>query len=1092
MGSFLVPIIRHRVLANVVLAILIIVGIASYRQMVREFFPETSVDVVMVSVFLPGGDPEEIEEGISRKIEEAIDGTEGVKKYITVSSENFSRSIIEIKPSYDLDKVKDRIKSDIDAISNFPEDAEKPIITELTIEQEVLRVALWGDLEERTLKELSEQLKDEILELPEVSRVDIEGIRDYEIGIEVSEARLREYGLTFGQVADAVRRSSLNLAGGTIRTEGEQIRIRTLGRKYLGEEFARIVVAALPGGDIVTLDEIAAVRDDFVEDPVIARFNGKPSTTLLIKKVSEEDAISIAQAVKRWVVQRESSLPEAVNITPWYDTSLLVQERIDLLAKNGVMGLALVFVLLWIFLDLRLSFWVAMGIPLCFCGAFGIMYMLGATLNMISLFSLILVLGIIVDDAIVVGEAIYVHRKNGDPPLAAAINGVSEVGIPVIGAVTTTIIAFLPLLFVPGILGKFISILPVVVISTLSISLVESLFLLPAHLNHLPDITEEAHSGRGPIRWIRGVRWSVNGAFEWFVERVYSPFIERAIHWRYITMACSVLIVSACLGLIAGGFLKFEIFPNVDGNLIAAKIEFPDGTPIAVTLAAVAETQAALERVAEKVTTGTGEPLVQNILAVAGQSPPESGTGVERGVTAQNIGYLQVELLTTERRNIHYEDLNVMWQEEVGAIEGALAQTFAGEEQGPPGAPISVGLRGQRLDELLLVRDALKEKLRTYDGVYQIDDDYRLGKNELQLKLKEEARTMGLTVEDLAQQVYAGYFGEEALRLQRGRDDVRVRVRYTEDERSRFGDIENVRIRTPQGQEVPLFSVAEIDYTKGPSTITRSDGLRQIAVTAEVDARRANAGEILAELSNGFFPALREQYPGFSYRYEGPQTESRDAFGGLLIGFPVALLGIFVIIATIFRSYVQPFIIMLSVPYGLVGASLGHLALGYPLTMMSVFGMVALAGVVVNDSIVLIECVNTYIAKGMPFHEALRRAGMRRFRAIFLTTATTVGGLAPLIAERSMQAQFLVPMAVSLAAGVVFGTAQTLVLVPCMLAILNDLRRFVHYGFKDVWPAPEEVEPAKTRLYDPAETVQPVHAHVDLVSPPDPETSVAK
>lgn len=1088
----LASIIRHRVLANVVMVILIIVGVACYGRMVREFFPETSVDIVMVSVLLPGGDPEEIEEGISRKIEEAIDGTEGVKKYITVSSESYSRAIIEVKPSHDLTVVKEKIKTAIDAISNFPEDAEKPVINDIAIEREVLRVAVWGNLPEKALKELSEQLKDEVLELPEVSRVDIEGTRDYEIGIEVSEVRLREYGLTFGQVADAVRRSSLNLAGGTIRTEGEQIRIRTIGRKYLGGEFAQIVVAARPDGTIITLNELASVRDDFVEDPVRASFNGKPCATLLIKKVSEEDAINIAQAVRGWVTERENSLPEGVNLTAWYDTSLLVQERINLLAKNGVMGLVLVFVLLWLFLDLRLSFWVAMGIPLCFCGAFGLMYLLGATLNMISLFSLILVLGIIVDDAIVVGEAIYVHRKNGDPPLAAAINGVKEVGIPVVGAVVTTMIAFLPLLFVPGVLGKFISILPVVVISTLSISLLESLFLLPAHLNHLPDITEEAHSGRGIVRYIRGIRWSISTFFDWFINRVYSPFVSIALTWRYVTMAASLFIVMACLGLIQGGFLKFEVFPTVDGNLIEAKVEFPDGTPIAVTQRAIEDTEAALYRLADKVETQSGDPLIENVFAVVGQAPSESGTGVDRNITAQNVGYIQVELLSTEKRGIHFEDLNVMWNKEVGPIPGALSQSFSGEEQGPPGAPISVGLRGQHLEELLVIRDELKERLRAYEGVYQVDDDFRLGKNELQLRLKDEARTMGLTVEDLARQVYAGYFGEEALRLQRGRDDIRVRVRYTEQERSEFSDIENVRIRTPRGDEVPLFSVADVYYTKGPSTITRSDGLRQITVTAEVNAKQANAGEILAELSADFFPQIAERYPSFTYRYEGPQTESRDAFGGLLIGFPIALLGIFVIIATIFRSYIQPVIIMLSVPYGLVGASLGHMLLGYPLTMMSVFGMVALAGVVVNDSIVLIECFNNLLAKGVPFLEALRRAGLRRFRAIFLTTATTVGGLAPLITERSMQAQFLVPMAISLAAGVAFATLQTLVLVPCMLAILNDLRRLFHYGLHDEWLAAEDVEPAKTRLYDPAETVDPMHEPQDAFSPADPETAVAQ
>jgi len=1092
MSKTLAKIIRHRVLANVLLVVILVVGFVSTQLMVREFFPEFSVDIIMVTVDHPGADPEEAEEGIARKIEEAIDGLEGIKKYRTISSEGSARALVEVKPGFELDDVKERVKTAVDSITNLPEDAEKPIITELTIEQLVVRVALWGDMDERTLKEWAERLKDEMLELDGVSRIDVTGTRDYEISIELSEERLREYGLSFREVADAVRASSVNLAGGTIRTSGEQIRLRTIGRKYTGEEFAKIVLKATPEGEIITLDRVADIRDGFTPDPVLAEFNGKSSAMIVVKKITEEDAIAIAERVRDFVETRQQMLPEGANLTVWSDFSLLIKDRIDLMVRNGIVGLALVFLLLWLFLDMRLSFWVGMGIPISFAGALALMWMLGATINMISLFGLIMVLGIIVDDAIVVGEAIYVHRKEGDPPLLAAVNGTKEVGLPVIAAVTTTIIAFMPLSFVPGVMGKFISIVPVVVVSALIISLVECLFLLPAHLNHLPDLYKEAHSGSRLTRTIRRWRWSISEGLEWFVGHAYGPFIEQAIRWRYITLAVAIFVVFFTLGLARGGFVKFDVFPTADANDIIAQIEFPAGTPVEVSRRAVEETKAALERLNERVETESGLPMVRNVYSVVGQTRGEEGNGGTSGETASHIGYLEVELLDTEQRGIHFEQINAMWAEETGKIPGAIAQTYQVEEQGPPGAPIDIGIRGPDLDTLLTVRELVKEKLGTYDGVFQIDDNYRLGKNELQFKLKPEGRTLGLTVEDLASQVYAGYFGEEAVRLQRGRDDIRVRVRYTSEERSQLAAIEAMRIRAPDGREVPLTAVADVQFAKGPATITRSDGLRQISVTAEVNAKKANADEILTDMEANFFPELQLRYPNFSYRFEGPQTDSREAFAGLAIGFPVALLGIFVVIATMFRSYVQPLIIMVTVPFGLIGAVYAHLMFGYMVTMMSVFGMVALSGVVVNDAIVLIERINGYISERIPFFEALKRGGQRRFRAIFLTTLSTCGGLSPLILEQSMQAQFLIPMALSMAGGVAFATLLTLVLIPCLLGILNDLRRSAVWLRTGQWPTPEEVEPATYREFDLPERPSGEQETGKPIVPGGQETAPAK
>lgn len=1062
MKTVIRQLISNSVFANVMLIIIIMTGVISSMLMVREFFPEFSVETIFVEVLYPGADPEEVEEGISRKIEEEVDSLEGIKRYTTVSSENAGRAIIEVREDYPVDEVYDRVRNAVDSISTFPVDAEKPILSQLTIRNEVVYLALWGNQNERVMKEWAERVKDELQQLPGLSQVSVFGTRDYEISIEVSEERLREYGLSFSEVASAVRRGSMNLSAGTIRTQDEEIRLRTIGRSYTGEDFAKIVVLARPNGDIITLDRVADIRDGFTEDPIRATFNGEPAVMLGIFKTQEEDAIAIAEVVAKYLEEKRPTLPEGVHISLWSNHSQLIQDRIALLTRNGLAGLCLVFVLLWIFLDLRLSFWVAMGIPISLAGAMALMYAIGATINMISLFSLIMVLGIIVDDAIIVGEAIYVHRKNGDPPLTAAVNGVCEVGMPVIAAVTTTIVAFVPLMFVGGVMGKFIAILPVVVIAALAVSLVEGLFLLPAHLSHLPDMNAKVGPGHPWKQRVKRFRRAVSNGMEYFAEHIYRPIAEITIRWRYITIAVTFCILLLAVGLFQAGFLRFVMFSDVDGNDVVATIEFPQGTPFTVTEDAIDRTREALERVAAKMETTSGKPLIQNVYTVVG----EAGEQFESR-QGPHLGSVRVELLPTEERGIFSEDINVAWEKEVGQIPGAVSQTFSGMETGPPGSAIEVWLQGEDMNVLLAAASEIKDELSGYEGVYQVEDDFRPGKNEFQFNLKPEARALGLTLDDLARQVYAGYFGEEALRLQRGRDDIRVRVRYTEDERKTVADLDSVRIRTPQGHEVPLRSVADVKYAQGYSSITRVDGLRLVKVTAEVDSKTANAEQVLNDMVNeGFLPDLVKRIPGFTYSFEGPQKDSRDAFSGLAIGFPVALFGIYVIIATMFRSYIQPVVVMFTVPFGMIGAMLAHLILGYDVTMMSVFGMVALAGVVVNDAIVLIECVNSNIAQGMPFFEALPRAGARRFRAVILTTVTTVGGLTPLIIEQDLQAQFLIPMAITIAGGVAFATLLTLLFIPCMLGALNDFRRIAHYASHRIWLAPEDVEPARKRYVD--------------------------
>ena len=543
--------------------------------------------------------------------------------------------------------------------------------------------------------------------------------------------------------------------------------------------------------------------------------------------------------------------------------------------------------------------------------------------------------------------------------------------------------------------------------------------------------------------------------------------MSRALNYRYISLCTAVSVLLLTIGVVKGGILKFQVFPEIDGFVMTATVEFPDGTPPEVTEQAVNQIDGALLRLAERTPTRTGEPMIEERLALVGQTLEDIP---RRG---PNLGSVQAIMLESERRGVHSKDLMVEWEKEIGAIPGVKSLTFAGLSAGPPGAPIEVWLQGYNMDNILAAADDLMDRLRKFDGVTQIRSDYSPGKNELRLELKPEARTLGLTVDDLARQVYAGYYGDEALRLQRGRDDVRVKVRYTVAERSQLADLERVRIRTPEGYEVPLETVARISYSPGYSTITRTDGLRRVSVSAGVDTNKANAAEIFAELSAHFFPRLEHQYPGLRVALQGEQKKMRESFSSLYVGFPLAVLGIFIVIATMFRSYAQPFVILVTIPFGMVGAVIGHMLFGFDLSIMSIFGMVALTGVVVNDAIVMIERINVNLAEGMPFFEAILAGGARRFRAISLTTISTVGGLAPLILETDLQAKFLIPMALSIAAGVAFATMLTLVLIPSLLVIVNDIRLLVFRLRRRSWPKRVAVEPARSRYVEHAKMGTP-------------------
>jgi len=1058
----------NHVVANLLMAFIVAAGILTIPTITKEVFPEFDLDIISVSVRYLGAAPEEVEEGVCIKVEEAIQDLEGIKRLESTASEGVGAVMVELEPGNDSREILNDIKARVDAIETFPVETEKPVISELTNRRQVIDIAVHGHVDETSLKALGERVRDELTAIKGISQVELVSARPYEISIEVSEADLRRHGLTFNFVANAVRRSSLDMPGGSIRTEGGEILLRTKGQAYRGHEFENIVLMTRPDGTRLMLGDVARVVDGFAETDQSARFSGKPAVGIRVYRVGNQSALKIAKLVKEYVVGAQERMPAGVTITPWNDYSRILQSRLDLMVKSARNGYILVFIILALFLKLRLAWWVSLGIPISFLGALWLMPSLGVTINMISLFAFIVVLGIVVDDAIIVGENIYKQHEKGVSGFEGSARGTKEVATPVIFGVLTTIAAFSPLLLVAGMMGKIMRVIPVIVIATLVFSLVESLLILPAHLSHVRHKKGKSRIGA----WWSRLQGGFSDKLTWFVEKAYKPSLDLGLRFRYATLAFAMATLLITMGIVGAGWIKFVFFPKVESDFVSAALEMPPGTSVEQTSEAIRAIEAsALALQAELDSTNNGDKPrpVKHIFSAIGEQPlssrrsgPAHGSG--GGFANSNLGEVVMELAPSEDRDMTSADIGARWRDSTAPIPDVVSLTFSATIF-TPGEPINVQLTGLNIDNLQAAADRLKRELTTYAGVFDIADSYRVGKQEIKLKIKPAAETFGLTQADLARQVRQAFYGEEAQRIQRGRDDVRIMVRFPEEQRRSLADLENMRIRTPNGDEVPFSVVAEADLGRGYATIRRIDRQRTISVTADVDTKRGNAAEVLADLGTNVLPGILGDYPGVSYTFEGEQREQAETMGGLIRGFGFALLAIFALMAIPFRSYIQPLIVMSVIPFGIVGAIWGHVIMRLDLTILSMFGVVALAGVVVNDSIVLVHYINSRRAEGMPLGEAVRVAGVARFRAILLTSVTTFAGLSPLLLERSVQAKFMVPMAVSLGFGVVFATFITLMIVPVSYLILEDVKGLAVrvFGPRVEGPDPEPVEVAASQ-----------------------------
>jgi len=1045
--------VNNPVAANMLMLLILFGGSAASLIIPREIFPRFDVDVITVTVPYPGASPQDIERGVCLKIEDYVADIEGIKEASSTSREGVGTVTLELQTGADVRRVLDDVKSEVDKIT-FPENAEDPIVRQVTHRIHVIHVAVSGDAPERTLKEIAEDIRDELNALDDVSQVTVAGVRDYEIAVEIDDGTLRRYGMTISDVAAAIRDSSFDLPAGRIKTQGGELALRIVGQKYTAAEFGRIPVLNQPDGTVLRLRDVADVREAFADQDIGGQFNGRPAALVSVYKTDEEDTLKIAEAVREYVAAKAPTLPEGVHLETWSDLSKFVRDRLDILIRNGLQGLVLVVAVLWLFLGLRLSFWIALGIPVSLAGSILVMTLTGQSLNMMSMFALIMALGLIVDDAIVVGENIYSHAERGEPPHAAAVQGAHQVMLPVIGAVATTWIAFIPLAFLSGVMGRFIRILPAAVIVALGFSLLECLTILPPHLAHsLSARRRRSEAGEGRRGRLAAARDRIDQRIRAFIAGPFARLSESATRNRYVTVALFVCVAIIVAGALGGGWIHIVPFPKGDSDMLTASIILPTGAPIERTGEITRQLADAMRKLNDQVETESGEPIIQRVYSLLGQQ----SRGDESG---GHVGEVIVELLPVERRGetLSTAKLIAMWRKEAGVVPDALRLTFSGARHGPGGKGLEFRVRAASTDQASRIAERLLPRLADYAGVSDIEHDALPGKMELRITPRREAYASGLDARMLAAQVRDAFHGNESIEIQRGRDEIEVMVRYPQQRRQTLGDVETMRIRTPNGGEAPFTEVADIAFQRGYTTLRRIGGASVVTVSADIDEEVANAENILDDLqSKHVFDEVIAGAPGASIQMWGQRQQRTESLGSLRVYFPLALLGIYTVLAAIFRSYFQPIIIMVAIPFGLVGAVVGHALLGYPVTLLSLFGMVALTGIVVNDSLVLIDRVNRKVRDGAKIAEAVLAGARERFRAIVLTTVTTVAGMSPLLFERSFQAQFLKPMVVSVCFGLLFATILTLLAVPSLYLIGNDIRRGLHWLRTGLWPTREQV-----------------------------------
>lgn len=1010
-------------------------GLLALSNMRSEVFPTIAPNTVVVSVIYPGANPAEVEEGITRRVEEAVFGLDGVESVRSTATENRGYITVELADFADRQKLKDDIETAVDGLSSFPpENAEKPKVTASDpisgVTTLVVTGGIGGGIGEYQLRQAAEQLERDLLTQPKISLVSLSGDRDYEISIEVSEDKLRQYNLSFNEVAAAVRSASIDLSGGEILSRAGNILLRVNEKRQTGAAFDDIIIRANPDGSLITVKDVAHVIDGFSPLEVYNTYNGRPAIFVDVKKAVAEDVLKVRQAVTEFLA--DYTPPQGVEVLEFRDQSKILNERMNLLTRNALFGFALVFTFLVLMLDLKLAFWVCVGITTAFLGGFILLAATGVTMTMISMFALIIVLGLVVDDAVVIGENIETMRERGMDDISATLAGVKGVFAPVMVGVFTTIAAFSPLLFTGGTFGDIARAIPIVVISVLLVSLFEAFFILPSHLSH--------HGS-----WSKGImadiQKKISGALNRFIQNVIKPAVRITATYRYVTLTVAVCFFILTIMLVRGGEVKFVFFPTIEGNDISVSVDMAKGAPIERTKQVVDQIEAALYRTAERAKAERGEDILSSVaITVGGQASIGGGPGQQSSFSsASHSGQLRVELMPFGARQMTALAVERMWREELGEVLGVDKLRFT-STVGSSGQDVNFELYHEDKTKLSAAVERLKEDVRTIKGAYEVEDNFDIGKKELIFKVNPVGKAAGLTNRSLALQVRQAFLGEEVQRIQRGREEIKAYVRYPESARRTAESLDKFRVRLPDGSESPLATVANWTTGRAYSSITRVDGQQIISVSARIDRSLNTPAEANDLLLNDILPALQKDFPRLRYSQAGAAKDQGEDFASLIAGFQFVLLLIYAILAVQLRSYIQPAAIMVSIPLGIAGAILGHFVLGFPLSFVSIFGMVALAGVAVNSSVVLVDYYNNVRAEGADALDAATQAATRRFRPVMLTTLTTALGLGPLLFETSPQAQFLIPMAVSLGFGIVISGIMVTFVTPALCLVIEDMR----------------------------------------------------
>jgi multidrug efflux pump subunit AcrB len=1016
--------VRHPTAGNLLMLFLALLGLSALPGLQRETFPDFAAQELQIQVIYPGASAEDVEEAICQRLEDAIDGINDVEEMRCVAREGIATAVVEMIEGGDLPRFMDDVKTEVEAIDNFPEQIEIPIIKELGRTANVVAVAITGPMSTRDLKAYAEQIKEQMQRIREVSQVEINGFSDHQLRIEVSAAALREYGLSMSDVANAVARQGIDLPAGSLQTAERDLLVRFTDLRRSPLELADLIVVSAQSGAEIRLGEIASISDRFELDEEKTLFNGQRAALLQVIKTKQQDTLVVKDAVSRFLDGLRPTVPQGVEFTLTQDRSSIVRDRLSLLLKNGGQGLVLVFLVMWLFFQGRFAFWVAMGLPVSFLGALFFMSLLGLTINMITMVALLIAIGLLMDDAIVIAENIATHLRRGKDAYRAAIDGTKQVAPGVIASFLTTISIFGPLAFLSGHMGKVLQFIPMVLILVMAVSLIEAFMILPHHLAHSLK-HHEKETGR--------FRQRFDARLMHFRDHGLGKIVDAVVHQRYWFVGGIIALFLISVGMLVGGKLKFQAFPDIEGDIIEARVLLPQGTPLWRTEAVVGRITSGLQQVDEEFSPmqREGQPLVRNVQV-------RFNTNLDANVNGPHVATVTVDLITAEKRVGSLDDIINRWREEVGEIPDLLALNFKEPVIGPGGIPLEIRLYGSKLEQLKQASLELQAWLARYRGVFDLSDDLRPGKPELRLRLREGALALGVDASMVASQLRAAFYGTTASEIQVDAEAYEIDVRLAQADRASLTDLEAFRILTPAGDQVPLSAVATIQQDRGFSRIQRVNGVRTVTISGDLDTRLNNAREIVSHTQRDFLPKLFEKYPGVSAGIEGQSKDTAKTGSSMLRSFAIGLLGIFVLLSFQFRSYSEPLVVMVVIPLALIGVIWGHLLMGLPLTMPSVIGFASLAGIVVNDSILLVEFLKLRVREGYSTVEAAKLASRERFRAVLLTSVTTIAGLTPLLLEKSMQAQILVPLATSIIFGLLMTTLLVLLVVPALFSILSD------------------------------------------------------